>query len=74
MRFKVVLLVVKNSHSCNLRAPKYLFFYKESKVLVKSFHTQFLKQSMFEASENLHKVEGTKKIKNNVVPSIFMKF
>ena len=31
--------------------------------MVKSFHTQFLKQSMFEASEALHKVEGTKKIK-----------
>ena len=31
--------------------------------MVKNFHTQLLKQSMFEASEALHKVEGTKKIK-----------
>jgi hypothetical protein len=29
---------------------------------------------MFEASEALQKPEGTKKNKNNVVPSIFMKF
>ena len=28
--------------------------------MVKSFHTQFLKQSMVEASEALHKVEGMK--------------
>ena len=43
----------KNSH----RAPKYLFL----KILVENFHTQFLKQWMFEASEALHKVEDTKK-------------
>ena len=36
------------------------------------FRTQFLKQSMFEASEVLHKVEGMKK--NDAVPLIFMKF
>jgi hypothetical protein len=29
---------------------------------------------MFEASEALQQVEGTKKNKINVVPSIFMKF
>ena len=36
--------------------------YDKFKFSVKSFHTQFLKLSMFEASEALHKVEGTKKI------------
>ena len=29
---------------------------------------------MFEASEALQKPKGTKKIKNNIVPLIFMKF
>ena len=52
--------MVKNSLSWNIRACKYLFFNKEFKFLVKNFHTQFLKQSMFEASEALHKVDGIK--------------
>ena len=38
-----------------------VFFHKEFKFLVKSFHIQFLKQSIFEASEALYKVEETKK-------------
>jgi hypothetical protein len=29
---------------------------------------------MFEASEALQKTDGTKKNKNNVIPSVFMKF
>ena len=50
----------KNSRSWNVRAPKYLFFIRNlnfgSKVFIR-------KQSIFEASEALHKVEGTKKVK-----------
>ena len=43
--------------------PNYVFSNEDFKFLVKSFHTQFLKESMFKVSEALHKVEGTKKIK-----------
>ena len=50
-----------------------LFFNEEFKFLVRNFPTLILKQSMFEDSESLHKTEG-KKIINNVIPSIFMKF
>ena len=64
----------KNSRCKNIRTLKYLFFNEEFKFLVQIFHTYFLKQSLFEASEALQKPEGTKKIKNNVVPLIFMKF
>ena len=63
-----------NQCSKNIRTPNYLFFNEELKFLVRIFHTQFLKQSMFEASEALQKPEGTKKNKNFVVPLIFMKF
>ena len=62
MRFKIVFLVVKISGHQNI-----YFFNKKFKFLVKSFHIQFLKQSM--TSEALHK-----KNKNDVIPSIFMKF
>ena len=64
----------KNSQSKNIRTLKYLFFNEEFKFLVQIFHTYFLKQSLFEASEALQKPEGTKKNKNNVVSLIFMKF
>ena len=43
-------------------------------MLVQNFHTYFLKQSMFEASEALQQAKGTKKNKIKIVPSIFMKF
>jgi hypothetical protein len=46
--------VVKKFTFFKYLALKYLFFNEESKFLVKIFHTQFLKQSMFEASEALH--------------------
>ena len=36
---------------------------EESKFLTQNFHTQFLKQSMFEASEVLQKPAGSKKTK-----------
>ena len=72
--FKVAFLEVKNSRSKNIRTPELLFFNEEFKFLFEIFHTYFLKQSMFEASEALHKMEGTKKNKSNVVPSIFLKF
>ena len=58
---KLHFLGSKNSHSRNVRTPKYLFFNEEFKFLVQIFHTWFLKQSMFEASEAPQKPEGTKK-------------
>ena len=48
----------KNSISWNIRALKYPFFNKESKILVQIFHTWFLKQSIFEPSVALQKWEG----------------
>ena len=56
----------KNSRSKNIRAPKYQSFYEEFKFLIQIFHTQFSKQSMFEASETLQKPKGTKKIKTTL--------
>ena len=56
----------KNSRSKNIRTPKYLFCNEEFKFLVQIFHTQFLKQSMFEASEALQKPEEPKKIKTTL--------
>ena len=56
--------------SWSIRAPKYVPIFNEVfKFLVKNFHTWFLKQSMFEASEALLKQRGQKKI-----PSLFIKF
>ena len=51
----------KNSRSKNIRTLEYLFFNKKFKFLVQIFHTYFLKQSLFKASEALQKPEGTKK-------------
>ena len=49
----------KDSISWNIRALKYPFFNKELKFLVQNFHSQFFKQSIFEASEALKQWEGT---------------
>ena len=65
---KVVFLGAKNSRSWHIRVTKYSSFNTEFKFLVKSFHTQFLKQSMFKASEALHKEEGTKKTHKKCYP------
>ena len=48
----------KNSFSWNIKAPKYPFFNDELKFLVQNFHSQFFKQSIFEASEAPKQWEG----------------
>ena len=59
MKFKVVFSVVKKFSSRNIRVPNYLFFNKEFKFLVKDFHTQFLKESMFKAQSKEQKIPTT---------------
>ena len=61
----------KNSISWNIRTPKYPFFNKELKFLVQNFHTQFFKQSIFDASEAMR---GNNFKEKKVSPLIFTQF
>ena len=58
MKFKSCIFSDQKIHI--LEILEHQNFNNEFKILVKNVHTQFLEQS---ASEALHKVEGTKKIK-----------
>ena len=66
MKFKSCVFSGQKINTPEILGTKILIFYKEFKLLVKSFHTQFLKQSMVETSEALHKVEGMKKTTTSV--------